>query len=203
MFNTKIPSRSAVAVLLVVAGSMGCAKDSKNATAHAERADETSGQITQTESLRATVQSVNEANRTVTMRDEEGHPFEVEAGESVDLSRLHPNDSVLVVYQESVAFALQDPSEADKSEEPIVEENSRRSVPGGVQFGRQIQTTVEIVSVAPDGAAATFRGPGGNVRTVQVADARNQQKVANLKPGDSVGVTYTERLAVDVDLSEK
>jgi hypothetical protein len=201
MFNTKIPTRSAVALLLVVAGSAGCSKDSKNATAHAERADETSGQMTQTESLRATVQSINEESRTVTMRDEEGHTFEVEAGESVDLNRLHPNDSVLVVYQESVAFELQDPNEAPK--EPVVEENSRRSVPNGVQFGRKIETTVEIVSVAPDGAAATFRGPSGAVRTVQVADARNQQKVANLKPGDAVGVIYTERLAVDVDPSRK
>jgi len=200
MFNTKTSPRCAVAVLLLVAGSVGCARDSKNATATPERAAETSGQMTQTESLRATVQSINEANRTVTMRDEEGHAFEVEAGESVDLSRLHPNDSVLVVYQESVAFELQDPDAKPASDEqPVVEENSRRSAPGGVQFGRQMKTTVEIVSVAPDGAAATFKGPGGTVRTVQVADARNQQKVANLKPGDSVGVTYTERLAIDVD----
>lgn len=200
MFKTTVLPRFMVAVsLAAAAGAAGCSKEGKaSESTTAERAEETSGAMTQTESLRATVQSIDEATRTVTMRDEEGRTFEVEAGPSVDLSQLHAMDSVLVVYQESVAFSLQDKSEG-QGEAPMVEESSRRSIPDGVQFGRQIKTTVEIVSVAPDGAQATFRDAEGDVRTVQIADAGNQQKIANLKPGDSVDVTYTEKLAVAVD----
>jgi hypothetical protein len=202
MDRTNRSARTFVAVLMVVAGA-ACSKGDSKGAQTAERAEETSGEMSQTESLRATVQSVDEANRTVTLRDEKGRPFEVEAGPGVELSRLHANDTVLVVYQESIAFALQDPK-GEKAEEPeTVEESTRRRIPDGVQFGRQIRTTVEIISVAADGTEATIRVPEGAVRTVQVADAGNRQKVANLRPGDSVEVTYTERLNVAVDPANK
>lgn len=198
MHRTNRTARSLVAIAMVVAGA-ACSKGEKGAQA-AERAEATSGEMSQTESLRATVQAVDEANRTVTLRDEEGRPFEVEAGPGVELSRLRANDTVLVVYQESLAFSLQDPdSEQAENEPATVEESTRRRIPDGVQFGRQIKTTVEIVSVAPDGTEATIRVPEGAVRTVQVADARNQEKVAKMRPGDSVDVTYTEKLNVEVD----
>jgi hypothetical protein len=59
-----------------------------------------------------------------------------------------------------------------------------------------VTTTVEIMAVAPNGAEATFRGPEGEVRTVEVDDPRTQEKFSHLRPGDSVEVTYTERLAL-------
>ena len=199
MHKTTAAARPLLIASLILAGA-ACSKGEKG-TETAERAEETSGQISQTESLRATVQAVDQKNRTVTLRDEDGRPFEVEAGPGVELSRLTAGDTVLVVYQESIAFELQDPSE--KPEEPTSVEESRRRIPDGVQFGRQIKTTVEIVSVAPNGTEATFRGPEGAVRTVQVADARNQEKIANLRPGDSVEVTYTEKLNVEVDQTKR
>lgn len=202
MFRIRIRSQTAIVTLTLLLGAGACAKQNKAAQASA-RAEATSGQFSQTESLRATVQSVDDESRTVTLRDEDGRPFIVEAGKDVELSRLHPSDTVLVVYQEAVAFELQDPAEASGEEPVTVQEATRRKIADGVQFGRRIRTTVQIVSVAPDGAVATFRIPEGGIRTVQVADARNQEKVANLKPGDSVDVTYTERLNVSVDPSSK
>lgn len=199
MHKRTAAARPLLIASLMLAGA-ACSKGDKG-TQTAERAEETSGQISQTESLRATVQAVDQKNRTVTLRDADGRPFEVEAGPGVELSRLNAGDTVLVVYQESIAFALQDPKE--QPEEPTSVEESRRRIPDGVQFGRQIKTTVEIVSVAPDGTEATFRVPEGAVRTVQVADARNQQKIANLRPGDSVEVTYTEKLNVEVDQGKR
>lgn len=197
MHNTNRSARAVLAAMLLIAGA-ACAKGEKGSET-AKRAEEASGEMSQTESLRATVESVDEANRTVTLRDEQGRPFVVEAGSGVELSRLHRNDTVLVVYQESLAFELQDPKSEAAKEPATTEQSMRRRIPDGVQFGREIRTTVEIVSVAPDGTEATFRVPEGAVRTVQVADASNQQKVANLRPGDAVEVTYTEKLNVEVD----
>ena len=199
MHKTTAAARPLLIASLILAGA-ACSKGDKG-TETAERAEDTSGQISQTESLRATVQAVDQKNRTVTLRDEDGRPFEVEAGPGVELNRLTAGDTVLVVYQESIEVALQDPNE--KPEEPTSVEESRRRIPDGVQFGRQIKTTVEIVSVAANGTEATFRVPEGAVRTVQVADARNQQKIANLRPGDSVEVTYTEKLNVEVDPAKR
>jgi ABC-type Fe3+-hydroxamate transport system substrate-binding protein len=200
LFMSKIALRSGavMAALLTVSAAAGCAKDSKPSET-AERAEETSGKMTQTDSLSATVEEVDPASRMVTLRDPEGRRFVVEAGEGVAVERLRPNDEVKVVYQESIAFALADENaQAEPTGTPAVQE-TRKAGPDGVQFGRQIDTTVEIVAIAPEGKAATFRVPSGDVRTVEVGDAKNQEKVAALKPGDSVKVTYTEKLALAVD----
>jgi hypothetical protein len=177
---------------------IGCSKHESGPTT-AARAQETSGTVvTQTEALKAKVLEVDAAKRVVTLRDEQGQVFALDIGESVDLSSIKPNDSVRVVYQESVAFALTDKEEADIQGGPAVEQSTRQ-IPEGVQFGRKVTATVEIVSVTKDGSHATFRVPDGAQRTVYVDDQPSQQKIRNLRPGDAVAVTYTEKLAVAVD----
>jgi hypothetical protein len=68
-----------------------------------------------------------------------------------------------------------------------------------VQFARKVSATVEIVSVTKDGSHATFRVPDGALRTVYVDDKPSQAKIANMRPGDAVAVTYTEKLALALD----
>jgi hypothetical protein len=182
-----LPSLLGASLLLAAA----CSKGNERSTT-AQRVEATSGELRQSEALTATVQEVDRDHRVVTLRDQAGHPFSVEVSENVALDDIRPNDSVRVAYQESVAFALQ---EKGTSTEPSVEQTTRR-IPDGVQYGRRIDTTVEIVSVSSDGSHATFRGPEGGVRSVHVTDASNQEKIANLRPGDSVAVTYTEKLDV-------
>lgn len=185
---------SAPAVVLAVL-AFGCARDKASDTA--QRAEVASGEMRRADTLQATIDSIDPETRTVSLHDQEGHAFTVLVGEEVDLERLHPKETVNVTYQESVAFELVDPKSADATQEPAtVQESTRRRVPDGVQFGRQIKTRVDIVSIAPRGTSATFRVPEGDLRTVEIGDAATQHKVSNLRPGDSVEVTYTEKLAV-------
>lgn len=196
MSQNKLPFQAMFCAALLCAAA--CAKQGQTEQTTASRAQETSGSVTQTESHKATVQSVDADKRVVTLRDEQGQPFALDIGESVDLSKLQANDSVRLVYQESVAFALTDKEEADIEGGPAVEQSAQR-IPEGVQFGRKVSATVEVISVTEDGSHATFRVPDGAVRTVYVDDARSQQKIAHMRPGDAVAVTYTEKLAVAVD----
>lgn len=186
---------------LALAGTSACAKQTQSQPTTAKRAEATSGQITETETAQATVQAVDAQRRVVTMRDESGQPYQVYVGDKVDLSQIHENDKLRLAYQESIAFALTDKEEKEKADlegAPEVEESTQR-IPEGVQFGRKVSTTVEIVSVTKDGSHATFRVPDGAVRTVYVDDQPSQRKIANMRPGDAVAVTYTEKLAVAVD----
>jgi ribosome-associated protein YbcJ (S4-like RNA binding protein) len=168
-----------------------CANKSQSESSRA--AAETSGEITQVEVLKAKVEDVDAAQRVIAMRDESGRPFVIDVGENVPLERIRPHDWLSVKYQESVEFSLKEPGEADPV--PSVEQSTRR-VPDGVQFGRKIDALVEIVSVTADGSHATFKVPDGMTRTVFIDDEPNQRKIARLRPGDEVAVTYTEKLAV-------
>ena len=185
--------RACVALCGVI-GVSACADKSQSATARS--AAETSGEITQVEVVKARVQEVDSVQRVIAMKDETGRPFLIEVGENVPLGNIQRDDWVSVKYQESVAFALKEPGASGP--EPAIEHSTRR-VPDGVQFGRRIDALVEIVSVTPDGSHATFKVPDGMTRTVYIDDKTNQRKIARLKPGDEVAVTYTERLAVEVE----
>ena len=194
----RITSRSGVlvAVLTASAALVGCAHQAKTDTA--QRAEKARGELSDGDTIVATVESLDPDAHVVLLRDEQGQRFAVEAGEAA-LARIHPGDQIKVLYQESVAFALADPAQGKPAEDTKVRQSSERTGSGDVQFGRQITTTVEILKVAPDGTTVAFRVPEGAVRSVAIADAANQQKVVNLRPGDAVHVTYTEKLALAVE----
>ena len=197
----KITYRSAL-LSAVVASSLAaaaCAKQGKP-TETAQRVEQAHGEINETESLMATVESVDPQTKTVLLHDEQGRRFAIEADEAA-AARLHPGDRIKAIYQESLAFALEDPSQAPGDAETKVEDSAERHGPDGVQFGRRITTTVQIVSVAPEGTSVKFRVPEGQVRTVAIADEKHQKEVAHLHAGDSVKVTFTEKLALAVDES--
>jgi hypothetical protein len=199
----KINTRSAVlsAILASSLATVACSKQGKpSETATAERVEKARGEIRDTESVAATVESVDQASKTVFLRDDEGRRFAIEADANA-AARLHPNDKVKAVYQESLAFALEDPTKPHDEAETKVEQSAEKKGSDGVQFGRRITTKVQIVAVAPEGKSVEFRLPEGQARTVTIEDEKHQAAVQNLHPGDSVQVTFTEKLALAVDES--
>jgi hypothetical protein len=195
MVHHKVPFHAVLGAGILCA--LACAKQVPSDT-RASRVQETSGAITETETLRATVQNVDSERRLVTLRDEGGTSFVVAIGDSVDIARIKPNDALRLAYQTSIAFALADKERAELAPGPAVEQRAER-IPDGVQFARKVSATVEIVSVTKDGSHATFRVPDGALRTVYVDDKPSQTKIANMRPGDAVAVTYTEKLALALD----
>lgn len=185
-----------MAALAAASVTSACSKQGKPSET-AQRVQEARGEMKGSDSLRAHVVSVDQANKTVLLVDDAGHRFAIEADEAA-VATLQPNDEVKAVYQEAVAFALQDPRKAKPAGETKVEESTEQLGKDGVQYGRRITTTVQIVSVSPGGAAVEFRVPEGAVRTVAIEEEKNRQEIANLRPGDSVQVTYTEKLKLSV-----
>jgi hypothetical protein len=197
-----ITTRSVVltAVLASSLATGACSKQGKpTETATAQRVEKARGEIKDSESLSATVESVDKESKTVILHDDQGRRFAIEADANA-AARLHPNDRIKAVYQESLAFALEDPNKAHDGETKV-EQSADRKGTDGVQFGRRITTTVQIVAVAPEGKSVEFRVPEGQVRTVAIDDAKHQSEVQNLHPGDSVQVTFTEKLVLAVDES--
>jgi hypothetical protein len=197
----KTTSRSALlsAILASSLASVACSHQAKP-TETAQRVEKARGEISESETVTATVESVDQASQTVILRDEKGLRFAIEADPGA-ASRLKPNDRIKAVYKESLAFALEDPTKPPGDDATKVEQSAEQKGPDGVQFGRRITTTVKIIAVAPEGSSVEFRVPEGQVRTVAIDDAKNRAEVANLHAGDSVKVTFTEKLALAVDES--
>lgn len=196
---SKYTFRSAllVAVLAGAAATTACAKHGHSETT-AERAKEAHGEIRDSEAMTATVERVDKANQTVILHDDQGLRFAMDVDQAA-LERLQPKDTIKVVYQEVLAFALEDPKKQQGPDQTQIEESAQRNGDDGVQVGRRVSTTVQIVSVAPKGAAVEFRVPEGTVRKIAIDQEQNRQEVENLRPGDSVRVTYTEKLALLVE----
>lgn len=195
---TKHTFRSGLLVVILAGGATAaCAKHAHPPTT-AERAKVARGEMRDRETLTATVESLDKANQTVILRDEQGNRLAIDVDERA-IERLQPNDTLKLVYQETLAFALEEPTEQPTVARTQVEESAERDGDDAVQVGRRVSTTVQIVSVAPRGTAVEFRVPEGGVRTVAIDHAENQREVENLRPGDSVRVTYTEKLALVVD----
>jgi hypothetical protein len=154
----------------------------------------------QTEHLTATVASVDPRQRTIVLVTPSGERTDFEVGPDVkNFSQIKPGDRVMLNYYVGIAFQLRPPG---TSAEGAMTTEQLQSAPEGARPGRALtrtySTTVKVESVDPASNHITVKRADGTVLTVAVQDPQAQQRVRKLKPGDAIGVTYTEQLAVSV-----
>jgi hypothetical protein len=156
---------------------------------------------------KATIVSVDKANRWITLRDKNGLTFTVEAGPEVrNFDQIQAGDTVSVHYAESLAVALAKPGEPLNP--PSVAVGAARAAPGekpAAGIGAQVNATVRIESVDLTKNIVTFTpqgtssAGGGMMRAVHVETPEGRKFIQGLKPGDQVQITYTEAVAVSID----
>lgn len=158
--------------------------------------------VENTEKLTATVESVDQANRLITLKAENGLSQTVEVGPEVrNLPQVKAGDKVVVRYYEGLAAQLKKKGEAPPAS--YVESAAMAATapagkkPGGV-VGSTVNSTVVIEAVDRTAHTVTFHGKDGT-HTVAVRKPEAQQFVAGLKKGDEVDITYTQALAVSVE----
>src|SRR5262245_27276481 len=145
----------------------------------------------------ATVQSVDLANRLVTLRRSDGETVTVRAGEQVrNLQQVKRGDLVTVVSYAAIAFQVLAPG----ARKPSVSANTDVLVAplGEKPRGGTVEETTlvaKIVKLDRAGQQAVLRGPEGKRVTVDVHDPANFDKV---KGGDTVAITFTEAYAIEV-----
>jgi len=153
--------------------------------------------ITKSESVqaKATVMTVDQKTRMVTLKGQDGKTFDVEAGPAVQhLDQVKPGDVVSVTYTESLAFDV-----VPKGEKPQgVSETAKRTTGGG-EVGHQVTSYFKIDSYDPKTHILWGTGAKGNTRSITVQDPTAQARLAKLSPGNVVQVTYTESLAIKLE----
>jgi hypothetical protein len=140
----------------------------------------------------ATIEKIDKASGTVTLKGPQGNTFEAKAGPAVDLDRLKAGDRVRTSYFEEVAVAIKRHPEGPPK---VAMTNVLR---GGVT-AQQATITARIDSVDADKKTLTFRGPEGTVHTLKVEDPSLAAQLSRIHPGDSMDVTYTQAVAISVE----
>jgi len=151
----------------------------------------------------ATVVSIDQQTRHVTLRDTNGKMMEFDVGDDVKhLDKVQVGDRVEIAYFDGIAAEVKKPGTGVKG---VKEENKRidAAPPDAARpaagISRTRTTTVIIESVDTTANTVTFRDHEGVVHTTAVKKPEGQKFIAGLKKGDEVEVMYTEAVAVSVE----
>ena len=156
------------------------------------------------ETLRGTVEGVDNDSRTIVLRNPVGDAVPVSIDPSVrNFAQVRVGDLVLVRYYSALAAELRRRGDGSgETDAPtttgglaLAPEGAR---PGGV-IGKQMHQTVRITAVNNRNHVVTFYGSDGISRSYPVRTPQGREFIRKLKVGDEVDVTLTEAVAISVE----
>ena len=143
-----------------------------------------------------TVKSVNAGDRTVVLQRRDGTLVTYECGPDVrNFDQIKPGDQVTVTAAEEVAIALTTGGTAPSAGQATVVVRAPLGEKPAGKIVKTIGFTAKVVSVDMDTRHVTLQTVAGDNKTVK---AGPNVDLANVKPGDDVGVQVTEALAIAV-----
>ncbi|BBP76296.1 hypothetical protein CCU68_04850 [Pseudomonas gingeri NCPPB 3146 = LMG 5327] len=156
--------------------------------------------VVQEDQVVTKVLAVDAARHQVVLEGAQGHQVHVQlTDQAKDLGHLKVGDQVNVQVLHSVAAYLDTDIEKGLpgARESVgdVRATPDNPNPGGEAF-RQVQVQLKITHIDLQKNQVTFEGPAGKSKVVDVRKPEVQQKLKELKIGQSVVVTYTDVLKV-------
>ena len=147
-------------------------------------------------SITATIEAIDQTNRAVTLKGPKGNLADIYVGpEYKRFNELKVGDQVKATYYESLVTSVRKPGDPAPSGEVKTTETPRAGGPGGT-FAQQVTVSVTIMAIDPAVPSVTVKGPKGNVMSLRVQDPK---RLAGVKVGDKVDVTYTQALLLTAD----
>ncbi len=147
----------------------------------------------------ATVQDVDQAKRTVTLKGEDGKTVTAKVGKNVqNFDQIKKGDQVKAAYYESAAISIRKPGDppAATGEKDVVLAPEAGEKPGKAEI-RTVQTAATIEKVDTKKREVTLKGPEGQSKTIKVKE--DVKDIDRLQKGDQVVVRYTEAFAIKVE----
>ena len=147
--------------------------------------------------ITASVEAVDAANRTVTLKGPRGNVHTLPVGPQVkNFDKIKVGDRVAVRYYEALSLELKKGGSGIR--ERSEREGTAQAKPGeqpAAGAARQVTAVADVVAVDAKRQVITLRGPK---RTVELK-VRDPKQLELVKVGDQVDATYTEALAVSVE----
>jgi hypothetical protein len=146
----------------------------------------------------ATVEDIDKATRTVTLKGEGGRTVEVKAGENVkNFDQIKKGDQVKMAYYESAAISIRKPGDppAETGEKETVLAPEAGGTPGKAVI-KTVQAAATVEKIDAEKREVTLKGAEGKSKTIKVKEDKDLDR---LKTGDQVVVRYTEAFAIKVE----
>ena len=191
-----------VSAALVAAASVPAfAQKPDAASASVTKTTPGTGTITNMAKITASVEAIDAAARTVTLKGPRGKVVTLAVGPEVkNFDQVKVGDMVVVRYAEALTLELK--KGGKELRQRSEREGSDRAQPGerpGAAAGRQITVIADVTAVDRKKQVVTLRGPK---QTVDLK-LRDPEQIKLVKVGDQVEATYQEAIAVSVEPAPK
>lgn len=159
------------------------------------------GTTTNVARITASVEAVDAAARTVTLKGPRGNVVVLPVGPEVkNFDRIKVGDFVVVRYLQALTLELKkggkELRQRTEREESAAAQPGERPAAGAA---RKITVVADVIAVDPKKMTVTLRGPK---RTVELK-VRDPEQIKLVKVGDQVEATYTEAVAISVEPAPK
>jgi len=147
--------------------------------------------------MTATVQAVNKADRTVTIKGPKGNVETITAGPEVkNFDQIKAGDQVALRYVEALSLELKKGGKApvERTDSTMAGTAKPGEMPAA-GVGRQVQVTANVVAVDAATQTVSLKGPRQTVN-LHVVDPAQFKLV---KVGDQVEAKYTEAVLLSVE----
>ncbi|HEV7476933.1 MAG TPA: hypothetical protein VGO02_04255 [Burkholderiales bacterium] len=189
------------AALIAAASVPAFAQKPDAAGAMASKTAPGKGTITNMARITASVEAIDTAARSVTLKGPRGNVVTLAVGPEVkNFDQVKVGDFVVVRYAEALTLELK--KGGKELRQRSEREGSAAAQPGGrpgAAAGRQITVIADVTAVDRKKQIVTLRGPS---RTVDLK-LRDPEQIKLVKVGDQVEATYQEAVAVSVEPAPK
>jgi Cu/Ag efflux protein CusF len=188
MTSSRIPTAACFAVTLFLATA---------AQAQSPAAAPKGEAVIASTTVTATVSKIDQKTREVTLKSADGKEYSFVASDDVkNLAQVKKGDVVTATYAEALAYEVKKGGGAVAPATAVAGGSAEAGKKPAGAIARQTTVTVSITAIDPKAPSVTFKGPGGNTRTIKVL---HPEKLEAVKVGDTVEITYTEALALKVE----
>ncbi|MGZ5072616.1 MAG: hypothetical protein ACXWBL_05745 [Usitatibacter sp.] len=146
----------------------------------------------------ATVESVDAATRTVTLKMPKGDTRSIVAGDEVrNFDQIKAGDKVTVKYVEALALELKKDGKAivGRTETSSMERAKPGEKPGGAAM-REVVAVADVVAVDPAKKTVSVKNDKGETIVLNI---RDPEQLKLIKKGDQIQATYTEAVAISLE----
>jgi hypothetical protein len=147
--------------------------------------------------ITATVEAVDQAKRTVTLKGPKGRTVTLTVPpEARNFDQVKVGDKLKAKYVDSIAIFVRkssDPPDAAETQAVAVAPRGQKPMAAALNT---VEVTANVEKVDYQKRLITLKGPEGNVRTLKV-DPR-VKRLAEIKPGDDIVLRRTEAVAIEV-----
>ncbi len=153
--------------------------------------------LTETAQIKAKVEDIDTAKRTVTLKGPRGNTVTLKADQSIEnFDQIKKGDQVVATYIESMAVFVAKAGEKPVTGEVEVVKAAPKGDKPSIIAVDTVQETLAVVGIDYKQRKITLKWPDGKTKTVKIH--KNVKGFKKIKKGDSIVVRLTEAVAVAV-----